>query len=121
MLGQQQIPESPSVVKVLGVLWKPQADQLQFDVTEIVGMARTTEPTKQNVVSIVGRFYDRLKFLAPVIIRLKILFQKLCELQLQWDELLPEAMSRMWKALIDSVQSSCPMSKAGVDVCTVAC
>lgn len=37
------------------------------------------EPTKRNMVSVVSRFYDPLSYLSPVIVRYKILFQRLCK------------------------------------------
>lgn len=87
MLGHPHSPESRTV-KVLGVLWDPQEDWLQFSIVEV---AATTEPTKRNIVSIIGKFYDPLGFLAPVIIRFKRLLQKLCEQKLQWDEALTDS------------------------------
>ena len=110
MLGRQHSTASSTAVKVLGILWNPQEDQLLFDVAGIVQLATKIEPTKRNAVSIVGRFYDPLGFLAPVIIQFKILFQKLCELQLQWDEPLPETTAKTWKMLIEGVRSSYPVS-----------
>ena len=58
--------------------------------------------------SYIGRFYDPLGFLAPVIIPFKVLFQKLCDLQ--WDEQLPETTAKTWKILIESIDNSCPVS-----------
>ena len=108
-LGKPHSTESPTV-KVLGVIWNPQDDCLQFCVTDIAEAAATTEPTKRNVVSIIGKFYDPLGFLAPVIIRFKGLFQRLCERQLQWDEALPDALQREWEALVKDLHDSCSVS-----------
>lgn len=93
-------------MKVLGVPWDPQEDRLLFSVTDIAEAASTTEPTKRNVVSIIGKFYDPLGFLAPVIIPFKRFFQKLCEQQLQWDEAMPETLHREWKSLVEDLQDS---------------
>lgn len=93
-------------MKVLGVVWDPQEDCLHFCVADAAEAAATTEPTKRNVVSIIGKFYDPLGFLAPVIIRFKRLFQKLCEQQLQWDEALPDALRRESEALVKDLQGS---------------
>ena len=104
-LGKLHSTES-STVKVLGVVWEPQEDCLHFCVADIAEAAATTEPTKRNVVSISGKLYDPLGFLAPVIIRFKRLFQKLCEQQLQWDETLPDALLREWESLVKDLQDS---------------
>ena len=79
--GTLGIPHSAksTTMKVLGVAWDPGEDNLQFSVADIAKVAAATEPTKLNVVSIIGRFYDPLGYLAPVIILFKRLFQKLCE------------------------------------------
>ena len=74
-------------VKVLGVTWNPYADALVFSLSDIVLAADDLHPIKRNIVSLVGKFYG---LLAPVTIIFKILFQKLCQLKLDWDCDLPE-------------------------------
>ena len=69
---------------------------LQFSVADIAELAANTEPTKRNVVSIIGKFYDPLGYLTPVIIRFKRLFQKLCQAQVKWDDGLPENLQGEW-------------------------
>ena len=83
-----------------------QEDHLHFRVADIVEAAATTEPNKRNIVSIIAKFYVPLVFLAPVIIRLKKLFKKLCEQQLQWDEALPDTLQEEWEALVEDLQDS---------------
>ena len=46
---------SPAIVKVLGILWNPQEDQLMFDVKGIVELAKKMELTKRNNESIIYR------------------------------------------------------------------
>ena len=94
------------MVKVLGIIWDPQEDCLQLCVNDIADAAAAAVPTKRNVVSIIGKFYDALGFLAPVIIRFKRLFQNVCEQQLQWDEALTDALQREWEALVKDLQDS---------------
>ena len=70
-------------VKVLGVTWQPSSDSLVFDPSHILAEANNLQPsTKRNLVSLIGRFYDPLGFLAPVTIRYKVLFQSLCQSRL---------------------------------------
>ena len=80
--------------KILGVPWNPTSDCLIFDVAELVRLAKHLQPTKQNVISLIGRFYDPLGFLAPVTIRFKVLFQRLCRYKLEWDVNLPEVLGK---------------------------
>ena len=63
-LGKPHSSESPTV-KVLGAIWDPPEDCLDFYAADIAEAAATAEPTKRNVVSIIGKFYDPLGFLAP--------------------------------------------------------
>ena len=104
---QQSQPEKS---KILGVRWNPYSDRLVFDVTKIARLAGSLEPTKRNVVSTIGKFYDPLGFLAPVIIRFKVLFQKLCEQRVEWDETLPEGLLQEWKTLVSDLQEGHPVS-----------
>ena len=71
--------------KILGVPWNPISDCLIFDVAELARLASSLQPTKRNVISLIGRFYDPLEVLAPVTIKFKVFFQKLCQDKLEWD------------------------------------
>ena len=84
-LGATQQPQRGEQ-KILGVRWDASSDQILLDFNDISKMAANLEPTKRNVVSLVGRFYDPLGFIAPVTIRFKILFQELCESKIDWDQ-----------------------------------
>ena len=62
------------------------------------------------MVSLIGRFYDPLGFLAPVTIRFKVLFQKLCRDKLDWDESLPEELMGEWSKLVSDLGEGGPIS-----------
>ena len=102
-LGHLQQSE-PERSKILGVCWEPHSDRLIFNVTEIARLASSLEPTKRNVVRTIGKFYDPLGFLAPVIIPFKVLFQKLCKSNAEWDDILPEELLHEWKKLVSDLQ-----------------
>ena len=44
--------------KILGVRWEPDGNQLVLDVANVAQLASTLEPTKRNIVSTIGRFYN---------------------------------------------------------------
>ena len=89
--------------KVLGVTWNPESDQLIFDVNNLAQLALDLRPTKRNLVSLIGKFYDPLGFLSPVIIRFKVLLQKLCQCKTDWDKIIPEELMEEWKQLISGI------------------
>ena len=76
----------PGEHKVLGVRWRVEEDQLVFDLTHLAEKAAKLQPTKRNVVSVVGQIYDPLGYLAPVTITFKILMQEVCKIRLGWDQ-----------------------------------
>lgn len=58
------------------------------------------EPKKRDVVSVLGRFYNPLGFLAPVMLRFKLLFQKLCVNKMDWDQPLTDSLLDEWSSLV---------------------
>ena len=85
------------------VPWNPESNKLIFDVTDL-------HPTEQNLLSLIGRFYDPLGFLSPVIIRFKILFLRLCQYKSEWDDVIPEELIEEWRGLISDINEAQPMS-----------
>ena len=72
--------------------------------------ADNLQPTKRNLVSLIGRFYDPLGFLAPITIKFKVLFQKLCQSRLDWDGDLLEELLREWRSLLGDLKEAAPVS-----------
>ena len=107
-------PATREEIKVLGVTWDPDSDLLIFDLSDLSAAAHDLQPTKRNVVSLIGRFYDPLGFIAPITIKFKILFQKLCQSKLDWDHDLSGDLLREWRLLLtdlsEAVRISIPRS-----------
>ena len=102
-LGAAQQPQRGEQ-KILGVHWDASSDQIVLDFNDVSKIAADLEPTKRNVVSLVGRFYDPLGFSAPVTIRFKILFQELCESRIDWDQPLSGKLLSKWSSLVADLQ-----------------
>ena len=81
--------------KVLGIKWNTFTDQFVINLQDITDLARSLEPTKRNIVSLVGKFYDPLGFLAPVVVQFKMFLQLMCESKMEWDQLITEEL--LWK------------------------
>ena len=74
---------------MLGVKWNTSVDQIGYTFEALIKAAESTEPTKRGIVSMIGRFYDPVGFLSPIIIKFKVFMQSLCEARLGWDESIP--------------------------------
>ena len=48
-------------------------------------------------------------FLAPLIIKFKVLFQKLCESKVNWDQTLTGELVHEWKTLVNDLQENQPI------------
>ena len=87
-LGARQ-PAKTGIQKVLGIHWNLESDDLLFDFNDIVNAVDDESlPTKRDAVSLVGRFYDPIAVMVPVVISFKILLQEICESRVGWDETL---------------------------------
>ena len=54
-------------------------------------------------MSLIGKFYDPLGFLSPVIFCFKVFLHKLCQGKTDWDKIIPEEMMEEWKLLISGI------------------
>ena len=51
---------------------------------DVASVANKSEPTKCHVISVIGRFYDPIGIVAPII-KFKMSFQE-CYSKLEWDQ-----------------------------------
>ncbi|XP_050599186.1 uncharacterized protein LOC126926913 [Bombus affinis] len=87
-----QLGESQTL-KTLGIYWDSQDDTILYSVEPT---ATITRVTKRSMSSVIARIYDPLGLLAPVIVRAKILLQRVWALKLDWDESLPSELHTEW-------------------------
>ena len=94
--------------RVLGLLWDSGSDQFIFDISQ-VGIDANLEPKKRDVVSLASRIFDPMGILSPVTIQFKVLFQKICELKIGWDDYVSGDPLKRWKSLIHGLAQSSPL------------
>lgn len=75
-------PEDESNKKVLGIAWSPQRDTFGFKVKPV----DLEKVTKRTILSNIARIYDPLGWLAPIVIRAKVLMQSLWLSKAGWDD-----------------------------------
>ncbi|KAJ0182865.1 hypothetical protein K1T71_002234 [Dendrolimus kikuchii] len=81
------------VMKILGLTWSREVDEFVYTVK----LPPLKIPvTKRSVISHISMLFDPLGWLAPVIIKAKILIQKLWLCGINWDEELPSILLTEW-------------------------
>ena len=92
---QEQVPSqelvdnhSAAYPKALGITWDSNQDLLSSHVQ----LPDSCASTKRGIVSDTARAFDVLGWVAPVILQMKVVFQRLWQLRIGWDEELPEEL-----------------------------
>lgn len=80
--------------KALGLAWNSLSDTIFYKIE--IKSENGPSISKRSVLSMISQLFDPLGLLSPVVIRGKILIQKLWELKLTWDESVPENISSQW-------------------------
>ncbi|KAJ0176435.1 hypothetical protein K1T71_007614 [Dendrolimus kikuchii] len=81
------------VMKILGLTWSREVDEFVYTVK----LPPLKIPvTKRSVISHISMLFDPLGWLAPVIIKAKILIQKLWLCGIKWDQELPSILLTEW-------------------------
>lgn len=87
-----QLDESQSL-ETLGIFWKSSDDSILYSVDTKANLSRVT---KRSISSVIATIYDPLGLLAPVIVRAKILLQRVWSLKVDWNESLPSNLHSEW-------------------------
>jgi len=79
--------------KTLGIEWNITSDQLRLNIFD---SPRVNKMTKRNLISDVAKVFDALGLFSPVTVKMKILLQRLWEIKIDWDDLVPEDLLEVW-------------------------
>ncbi|XP_064486068.1 uncharacterized protein LOC135398613 [Ornithodoros turicata] len=83
--------------KVLGVIWDTRTDHLRVALRSVMDFLITADDTKRSLLQATARVFDPLGFLAPFVIRAKIMFQRVWQRELNWDDDLPTDVLEDWQ------------------------
>jgi hypothetical protein len=92
---------------VLGLRWNIETDEFIFTVPSIEDSKSVV--TKRYVVHTVGRFFDPIGIVSPIVVRFKMFFQELCEAHVEWDQPLSGALLSRWNALVTGLKGCRPI------------
>lgn len=60
--------------------------------------------TKREILLTISKLFDPLGLLSPIMVKAKIIIQKLWSVKLDWDEPLPPIISNQWIAFVENMQ-----------------
>ncbi|KAJ8708891.1 hypothetical protein PYW08_010273 [Mythimna loreyi] len=92
------------LTKTLGLQWNPTKDNFTF-VSKIEPSKTNTIISKRTILSDMSKIFDPLGWIVPVTTKLKILFQETWLLNLQWDEQVPDKISKEWLTIKVELES----------------
>ncbi|XP_015126963.1 uncharacterized protein LOC107048337 [Diachasma alloeum] len=92
--------DKDATIKALGVHWDPQRDTIVYTVIPI---SKTVKLTKRSILSDLAKIFDPLGLLGPIVIRGKIIMQKLRKEQIDWDDPVPLNLHTEWKSYTDEL------------------
>ena len=88
----------------LGLRWNSEEDVFVWTVTEkMLQSTRETSITRRGMVSVVYSFFDPLGFIAPFIMKAKLLLQILSRKQVGWDDPLPDDEQAQWSRWLEDI------------------
>ena len=72
-----------------------------FDLKNVVSENQIL--AKQEFLKVLSSVYDPLSVVCPTILVLKMLFQKICLMKINWDDVLPETVIAEWQNTLENV------------------
>lgn len=89
---QQLFEAAQPTHRTLGMEWSVATDTLRF-----TSHLDSKPPTRRGILSVVAQLYDPLGFLAPFNLQGKNILQKVNNLSLDWDEIVPDHLQQEWQ------------------------
>nr|XP_047141395.1 uncharacterized protein LOC124816304 [Hydra vulgaris] len=86
--------------KILGITWDTGHDKLSINLTKQYEAGTNKRVTKRNVLKIIASIYDPIGIISPLILPLKLIFQKICTTIKNWDKELNDELKNEWNQLM---------------------
>ena len=106
LIKDNTTPQAPSHSKALGLEWDSQKDNMSPSIC----VSPSYRPTKRGIISDVAKTYDILGWIAPTILTMKLLYQKLWQKGHEWDETVPSDQMEIhlqWRTELPILTQKC--------------
>ena len=93
------------VERALGVSWDTNSDCFVYG-----GVRRNIADTRRKMLSLIASLFDPIGFLAPLLVRAKILLQRMWQCGIGWDDVLPSELLEewsQWQEELDGISQFC--------------
>jgi hypothetical protein len=97
-LEEQPISAFPLEQQVLGIIWNLKDDHLRLRLPPL-----PENLSKRSLLSFLATIYDPMGLAAPVVLVVKLLFQRLCVEKVPWDDSLTAGHLEVWRKWSNSV------------------
>ncbi|CAK9834538.1 hypothetical protein ANTRET_LOCUS11054 [Anthophora retusa] len=81
-----------SVKKALGIYWHPREDTIGYKITT----ENKPQNTKRLILSKIAQLFDPLGLLGPIIVKAKIIMQRLWKSKIGWDDIVSSELQDLW-------------------------
>ncbi|XP_073835838.1 uncharacterized protein [Musca autumnalis] len=95
--GIKEMKLADDVTSTLGMTWHSNDDTFQF---EFRPSKTYSHNTKRNILSLTSTLFDPMGLISPIIIRAKILLQRLWIIKCDWDESVPQEIDSAWEVIL---------------------
>jgi len=101
--------DTGTTVNLLGLKWNTCTDTLSLSQCQITS---NTVMTKRTVLQTASKQYDPLGWLAPIVIRAKLLIQELWRKQVNWDDPFDNGFNNRWFKVATDIEQAASMVMA---------
>ena len=91
-----------TVIKVLGLQWNAQSDELAISTEKFE--RRETATTKRQVLTTIASLFDPLGYLTPATMKMKLFLQGLWIKGIDWDNTMEQEDINTWKQIMDDTK-----------------
>ena len=108
--GESEKYKIENIHKLSGVSWLIKEDHLLFDFWDLLKeFIEIENVTNTAILKFVASIFDPLGIIVPAVVKIKLLFQKLCSLKTDWDLTLSEYLIIEWTSLHSNLKQLKPI------------
>ncbi|XP_046863210.1 uncharacterized protein LOC124456953 [Xenia sp. Carnegie-2017] len=91
--AKEQLGTVDTGAKILGLPW----NKLQDTFSVVVEKEESAATTKRGALSQLAKIYDPIGLISPTMLTGKLLYRKMCESRLSWDQEFDDVMGKLWR------------------------